>query len=124
MEVQHQDEGRDSTRNKVTALEDSARVRTAQPQAAGKPQDITGEKAAHLLLKNHAIMSRLFACSTEMLCADLDLGDSSESLTDAVVTGDDALLLPDHIPTISQRIEKGYHISKMLKYDLRLCDEY
>ncbi|XP_056585566.1 myoD family inhibitor [Triplophysa dalaica] len=88
MDVQQQDEGRDNTQ--LTTPENSSHVHTAQPKATGRPQEMTGP------------------ASSEMLCAEhnLDHGDSSESLTDAVITNDDALLLPDHIPTISHRIEK------------------
>ncbi|XP_073675830.1 uncharacterized protein [Garra rufa] len=53
-------------------------VHTTQPQATGKP-DVTGPVSA----------------------------ESNESLTDGVTTSDDDLLLPDHIPTISRKIEKG-----------------
>ncbi|XP_016392761.1 myoD family inhibitor-like isoform X2 [Sinocyclocheilus rhinocerous] len=57
-------------------------VHTKQPQATGKP-DVTGPVPAEIV----------------------DSG-SNESLTDGVTTNDDALLLPDHIPTISRKIEK------------------
>uniref|UniRef100_A0A8C1XZJ0 Zgc:113363 n=1 Tax=Cyprinus carpio TaxID=7962 RepID=A0A8C1XZJ0_CYPCA len=58
-------------------------VHTTQPQATRKP-DVNGPVSAEIV----------------------DSG-SNESLTDGVTTNDDALLLPDHIPTISRKIEKG-----------------
>ncbi|KAA0714362.1 hypothetical protein E1301_Tti019958 [Triplophysa tibetana] len=90
MDVQQQDEGRDNTQHRVTTPENSSHVHTAQPKATGKPQEMTGP------------------ASSKMLCAErnLDHRESSESLTEAAITNDDALLLPDHIPTISHRIEK------------------
>ncbi|XP_065126443.2 uncharacterized protein [Paramisgurnus dabryanus] len=81
MEVQQMDAGQDNTPK-------SAQVQTSQPQATGKPHEIK-----------------------EMLCTDSkqDHRESSESLTDTGITSDDALLLPDHIPTISHKIEKEKH---------------
>uniref|UniRef100_A0A8C2KPF8 Zgc:113363 n=1 Tax=Cyprinus carpio TaxID=7962 RepID=A0A8C2KPF8_CYPCA len=81
MDVLHQDGGQGSALDKFMPQE--SHVHTTQPQATGKP-DVTGPVPAEIV----------------------DSG-SNESLTDSVTTNDDALLLPDHIPTISRKIEKG-----------------
>ncbi len=44
---------------------------------------------------------------TGPVSAEIVHSGSNESLTDGVTTNDDALLLPDHTPTISRKIEKG-----------------
>ncbi|XP_052418597.1 myoD family inhibitor [Carassius gibelio] len=81
MDVQQQDGGQGSVQDRVVPQE--SHVHTTQPQATRKP-DVTGPVSVEIV----------------------DSG-SSESLTDGVTTNDDALLLPDHIPTISRKIEKG-----------------
>ncbi|XP_043103922.1 myoD family inhibitor isoform X2 [Puntigrus tetrazona] len=80
MDVQLQDGRQGSVPDKVVPQENH--VHTTQPQAARKP-DVTGPISAEIAGRG-----------------------SNESLTDAVTTNDDALLLPDHIPTISRKIEK------------------
>ncbi|NP_001116774.1 uncharacterized protein LOC791449 [Danio rerio] len=58
-------------------------VHTTQPKATGKPED------------------------TGPVLTETVHSGSNESLIDGVTTSDDALLLPDHIPTISHKIDKG-----------------
>ncbi|XP_059379617.1 myoD family inhibitor domain-containing protein-like isoform X2 [Carassius carassius] len=81
MDVQQWDGGQGSAPVKFMSQE--SHVHKTQPQATCKP-DVTGPVPAEIV----------------------DNG-RNESLTDSVSTNDDALLLPDHIPTISRKIEKG-----------------
>ncbi|XP_051963953.1 myoD family inhibitor-like [Xyrauchen texanus] len=83
VDVQQRDAGQDGDLDKIQ--ENCVHVHTTQPKATGKPKDVT-----------------------EIVCTDSiqDHSGSSESLTDAVITSEDALLLPDHIPTLSHKIEK------------------
>ncbi|XP_026109017.1 myoD family inhibitor domain-containing protein-like isoform X1 [Carassius auratus] len=81
LDVLQRDGGQGSAPDKFMPQE--SHVHTTQPQATHKP-DVTGPVPAEIV----------------------DNG-RNESLTDSVSTNDDALLLPDHIPTISRKIEKG-----------------
>ncbi|XP_067249603.1 myoD family inhibitor [Chanodichthys erythropterus] len=76
MDVQQQDGGQD----RIVTLENP--VHTTQPQATSKPE-VTGPVSAETVHNG-----------------------SNESLTDGGITSDDALLLPDHVPTISRKIDK------------------
>ncbi|XP_051951054.1 myoD family inhibitor-like isoform X1 [Xyrauchen texanus] len=93
VDVQQQDAGQDSVPDMVKTQENHVHVHTTQPQATGKPKEVTAE----------------------IVCTDSnpDHSGNSESLTDAVITSDDALLLPDHIATLSHKIEKSNEKSSL-----------
>ncbi|CAM4718709.1 unnamed protein product [Leuciscus chuanchicus] len=76
MDVQQQG----SVPDRVVAQEHH--VHTTQPRATSKPE-VTGPVSGEIVHNG-----------------------SNESLTDGVTSSDDALLLPDHIPTISRKIDK------------------
>ncbi|XP_072536900.1 uncharacterized protein [Salminus brasiliensis] len=87
MDVQPQDVALSSGKDRTKSCENHSNHIT-QPQSTAETADITGDPAK-------------ITCSNGVAHRGSD-----ESLVDIVVTSEDALLLPDHVPVLPHKIEK------------------